>query len=175
MQLMDVKKQLETQTTQYHRTREQLTAAQLELNNLKLQMSSRESRLVSPTALTGEKFLSYLFKFGSSTSLTAKTRALLIEKTLWSCCCCFSSSGLQGSEGDTEALRAQLKQAESKVEDLAERLKNTIASMEQYKAMSLSLEESLDKEKQVGVIIKNHYTSLYSNNLYLPLKKRHEQ
>ncbi|RXN06352.1 nucleo TPR-like isoform X1 [Labeo rohita] len=109
MQLMDVKKQLETQTTQYHRTREQLTAAQLELNNLKLQMSSRESRLVSPTALTG----------------------------------------LQGSEGDTEALRAQLKQAESKVEDLAERLKNTIASMEQYKAMSLSLEESLDKEKQV--------------------------
>lgn len=82
MQLMDVKKQLETQTSQYHRTREQLSAAQLELNNLKLQMSSRESRLVSPTALTGEKFLSNLFKFGSSTSLTAKTRALLIEKTL---------------------------------------------------------------------------------------------
>lgn len=49
-----------------------------------------------------------------------------------------------------EALRAQLKQAENKVEELAERLKNTTASMEQYKAMSLSLEESLDKEKQVG-------------------------
>uniref|UniRef100_A0A8C1EL51 Nucleoprotein TPR n=1 Tax=Cyprinus carpio carpio TaxID=630221 RepID=A0A8C1EL51_CYPCA len=45
MQLMDVKKQLETQTSQYHRKREQLSAAQLELNNLKLQMSSRESRL----------------------------------------------------------------------------------------------------------------------------------
>uniref|UniRef100_A0A8C1SEH5 Nucleoprotein TPR n=1 Tax=Cyprinus carpio TaxID=7962 RepID=A0A8C1SEH5_CYPCA len=103
MQLMDVKKQLETQTSQYHRTREQLSAAQLELNNLKLQMSSRESRLVSPT----------------------------------------------GSEDDMEALRAQLKQAESKVEELAEQLKNTTASMEQYKAMSLSLEESLDKEKQV--------------------------
>ncbi|XP_016391450.1 nucleoprotein TPR-like [Sinocyclocheilus rhinocerous] len=53
MQLMDVKKQLETQTSQYHRTREQLSAAQLELNNLKLQMSSRESRLVSPTVHTG--------------------------------------------------------------------------------------------------------------------------
>lgn len=59
--------------------------------------------------------------------------------------------GLQGGEGDMEALRAQLKQAENKVEELAERLKNTTASMEQYKAISLSLEESLDKEKQVGV------------------------
>uniref|UniRef100_A0A673K0N6 Nucleoprotein TPR n=1 Tax=Sinocyclocheilus rhinocerous TaxID=307959 RepID=A0A673K0N6_9TELE len=105
VRLMDVKKQLETQTSQYHRTREQLSAAQLELNNLKLQMSSRESRLVSPTS----------------------------------------------SEGDMEALRAQLRQAESKGEELAERLKNTTASMEQYKAMSLNLEESLDKEKQVGV------------------------
>uniref|UniRef100_A0A672QC01 Nucleoprotein TPR n=1 Tax=Sinocyclocheilus grahami TaxID=75366 RepID=A0A672QC01_SINGR len=113
MQLMDVKKQLETQTSQYHRTREQLSAAQLELNNLKLQMSSRESRLVSPTVHTG---------------LTK-----------------------QSSEGDMEALRAQLRQAESKGEELAERLKNTTASMEQYKAMSLNLEESLDKEKQVGV------------------------
>uniref|UniRef100_A0A671P547 Nucleoprotein TPR n=1 Tax=Sinocyclocheilus anshuiensis TaxID=1608454 RepID=A0A671P547_9TELE len=110
MQLMDVKKQLETQTSQYHRTREQLSAAQLELNNLKLQMSSRESRLVSPMVHKGEN-----------------------------------------SEGDMEALRAQLRQAESKGEELAERLKNTTANMEQYKAMSLNLEESLDKEKQVGV------------------------
>uniref|UniRef100_A0A671P787 Nucleoprotein TPR n=1 Tax=Sinocyclocheilus anshuiensis TaxID=1608454 RepID=A0A671P787_9TELE len=55
------------------------------------------------------------------------------------------------SEGDMEALRAQLRQAESKGEELAERLKNTTANMEQYKAMSLNLEESLDKEKQVGV------------------------
>ncbi|ROL43467.1 Nucleoprotein TPR [Anabarilius grahami] len=109
MQLMDAKKQLETQTAQHHRTREQLSAAQLELNKLRLQISSGESRLVSHTVHTG----------------------------------------LQGTEGDMEALRAQLKQAENKVEELAERLKNTTASMEQYKAMSLSLEESLDKEKQV--------------------------
>uniref|UniRef100_A0A8C1GIS9 Nucleoprotein TPR n=1 Tax=Cyprinus carpio TaxID=7962 RepID=A0A8C1GIS9_CYPCA len=103
IQLMDVKKQLETQTSQYHRTKEQLSAAQIELN-LKLQMS------------------------------------------------------LQSSEGDVEALCAQLRQAESKGEELTERLKNTTASMEQYKAMSLNLEESLDKEKQVGVM-KNHYTA----------------
>uniref|UniRef100_A0A8C1GII3 Nucleoprotein TPR n=1 Tax=Cyprinus carpio TaxID=7962 RepID=A0A8C1GII3_CYPCA len=110
IQLMDVKKQLETQTSQYHRTKEQLSAAQIELN-LKLQMSSRESRLVSPLLYTG----------------------------------------LQSSEGDVEALCAQLRQAESKGEELTERLKNTTASMEQYKAMSLNLEESLDKEKQVGI------------------------
>uniref|UniRef100_A0A8C1GNE1 Nucleoprotein TPR n=1 Tax=Cyprinus carpio TaxID=7962 RepID=A0A8C1GNE1_CYPCA len=118
IQLMDVKKQLETQTSQYHRTKEQLSAAQIELN-LKLQMSSRESRLVSPLLYTGEKLC---------------------------------------SEGDVEALCAQLRQAESKGEELTERLKNTTASMEQYKAMSLNLEESLDKEKQVGVM-KNHYTA----------------
>uniref|UniRef100_A0A8C2I9U1 Nucleoprotein TPR n=1 Tax=Cyprinus carpio TaxID=7962 RepID=A0A8C2I9U1_CYPCA len=108
IQLMDVKKQLQTQTLQYHRTKEQLSAAQIELN-LKLQMSSRESRLVSPLLYTG----------------------------------------LQSSEGDVEALCAQLRQAESKGEELTERLKNTTASMEQYKAMSLKLEESLDKEKQI--------------------------
>ncbi|KAG1963734.1 nucleoprotein TPR [Pimephales promelas] len=114
MQLMDAKKKLETQTAQHHRTREQLGAAQLELNNLRLQISSGETRLVSPTVHTG----------------------------------------LQGGEGDMEALRAQLKQAENKVEELEERLKNTTDSMEQYKAISLSLEESLDKEKQVTEQVK---------------------
>uniref|UniRef100_A0A8C2IB48 Nucleoprotein TPR n=1 Tax=Cyprinus carpio TaxID=7962 RepID=A0A8C2IB48_CYPCA len=94
---------LQTQTLQYHRTKEQLSAAQIELN-LKLQMSSRESR---------------------------KSESIYHR--------------------DVEALCAQLRQAESKGEELTERLKNTTASMEQYKAMSLKLEESLDKEKQVGI------------------------
>lgn len=79
-----------------------------------------------------------------------KNRAVLLEKKTPSKVP-LPSPGLQGSEGDMEALRAQLKQAENKAEELAEQLKNTTASMEQYKAISLSLEESLDKEKQVGV------------------------
>lgn len=58
MQLMDAKKQLETQTAQHHRTREQLSAAQLELNSLRLQISSGESRLVSHTVHTGERLYS---------------------------------------------------------------------------------------------------------------------
>uniref|UniRef100_A0A672R9C2 Nucleoprotein TPR n=1 Tax=Sinocyclocheilus grahami TaxID=75366 RepID=A0A672R9C2_SINGR len=140
MQLMDVKKQLETQTSQYYRTREQLSAAQLELNNLKLQMSSKESRLLSPTIRTGE-------------------RLLMIQP---SC------------EGDIEALRAQLKQAESKVEELAERLKNTTASMEQYKAMSLSLEESLDKEKRVTEQVRSSVQSRVeaAQELYKQLEQK---
>ncbi|XP_067273803.1 translocated promoter region b, nuclear basket protein isoform X2 [Pseudorasbora parva] len=52
IQLMDAKKQLETQTAQHHRTREQLSAAQLELNNLRLQINNGESRLVFPTVHT---------------------------------------------------------------------------------------------------------------------------
>lgn len=59
------------------------------------------------------------------------------------------SSGLQGAEGDVEELRARLKQAESKSEDLAERVKSSTASIEQYRTMCLSLEEALEKEKQV--------------------------
>ncbi len=80
----------------------------------------------------------------------------------------FFSPGLQGSECDIEALRAQMKQAESKVEELAERLKNTTASMEQYKAMSLSLEESLDKEKQVCGMIKITIIKKKKNIHYIP-------
>ncbi|XP_051511668.1 nucleoprotein TPR-like isoform X2 [Myxocyprinus asiaticus] len=109
MQLMDAKRQLDSQAAQHQRTREQLSAAQQELSNLRLQMSSSESRLASPTTHTG----------------------------------------LHSNEGDMEVLRTQLKRAQSSAEELAECMKNTTASMEQYKAMSLSLEESLDKEKQV--------------------------
>ncbi|TRZ02408.1 hypothetical protein DNTS_034464 [Danionella cerebrum] len=60
-----------------------------------------------------------------------------------------AETGLQGSDQGMEALRAQVKQAESRIEELTERLRSTSASVEQYKAMNLSLEESLDLEKQV--------------------------
>lgn len=53
---MDTKKQLETQIAQHLKTREQLSAAQLELTNLRLQLNSGESRLASPAVHTGETF-----------------------------------------------------------------------------------------------------------------------
>uniref|UniRef100_A0A8C2I966 Nucleoprotein TPR n=1 Tax=Cyprinus carpio TaxID=7962 RepID=A0A8C2I966_CYPCA len=111
IQLMDVKKQLQTQTLQYHRTKEQLSAAQIELNLKLIPMHSENQNrfIIAPLVFIAN----------------------------------------ESSEGDVEALCAQLRQAESKGEELTERLKNTTASMEQYKAMSLKLEESLDKEKQI--------------------------
>lgn len=57
--------------------------------------------------------------------------------------------GLHSGESEVESLRAQLNQVRKLADELTERLKNTTVSMEQYKAMCLNLEESLDKEKQV--------------------------
>ncbi|XP_048845940.1 nucleoprotein TPR isoform X2 [Brienomyrus brachyistius] len=61
-------------------------------------------------------------------------------------------AGLKGPDGldqDAEELRIRLRQAEEQVGDLTERLENTTSNVEQYRAMVLSLEESLSKEKQV--------------------------
>uniref|UniRef100_A0A8B9HUX2 Nucleoprotein TPR n=1 Tax=Astyanax mexicanus TaxID=7994 RepID=A0A8B9HUX2_ASTMX len=49
MQLLDAKKQLESQTALYQRTKEQLNAAQQELNTLQQQLSSGDYHRASPT------------------------------------------------------------------------------------------------------------------------------
>lgn len=64
----------------------------------------------------------------------------------------FSLSGLLGfasSDHDREDLQGRLRLAETRAEELTESLRTVTSSMEQYKAMAQSLEESLDKEKQV--------------------------
>lgn len=61
-----------------------------------------------------------------------------------------SVAGLQGSDQDREDLQGRLQLAETRAEELAESLKAATSSMEQYRSMAQSLEESLDKEKQVG-------------------------
>lgn len=62
----------------------------------------------------------------------------------------YSLAGLPGSDQDREDLRGRLQLAETRVEELAESLRATTSSMEQYQAMAQSLEESLENEKQVG-------------------------
>ncbi|XP_007667180.1 nucleoprotein TPR isoform X1 [Ornithorhynchus anatinus] len=59
-----------------------------------------------------------------------------------------TGKGKSNSE-DIDDLRSQLRQAEELANDLKERLKTTTSNVEQYRAMVLSLEESLNKEKQV--------------------------
>ncbi|KAM9444499.1 translocated promoter region b, nuclear basket protein isoform 3-T3 [Clarias gariepinus] len=63
-------------------------------------------------------------------------------------------AGLQSGEENIEELRKHLTEAKSRTEDLAERLDSTTASLEQYRAMCLSLEEALEKEKQVTEQVK---------------------
>uniref|UniRef100_A0A665W6N8 Nucleoprotein TPR n=1 Tax=Echeneis naucrates TaxID=173247 RepID=A0A665W6N8_ECHNA len=57
--------------------------------------------------------------------------------------------GLQGKDQDREDLQGRLRLAETRSDELAESLRAVTSTMEQYRAMAQSLEESLDKEKQV--------------------------
>uniref|UniRef100_A0A672JJM0 Nucleoprotein TPR n=1 Tax=Salarias fasciatus TaxID=181472 RepID=A0A672JJM0_SALFA len=97
IQLMDAKRQLETQVASHQKTKELLNAAELELNALRVQQGS-----------------------------------------------------IQGRHSlNREVLQGRVQVAETRVEELVESLKATTSTMEQYRAMAQSLEESLDKEKQV--------------------------
>ncbi|KAJ7986463.1 hypothetical protein DPEC_G00340150 [Dallia pectoralis] len=121
LQLMDAKRQLETQGVLLQKTSDQLSAAQMDLSSLRLQQVSGEGGRLSLGSV-------------STPSTPLGPRA----------------PGVQVSEGgDSEDLRGRLSQAETQAEELAEQLRTATSSMEQYRTMAQSLEESLDKEKQV--------------------------
>ncbi len=61
--------------------------------------------------------------------------------------CTVSAPGVPQQEVDE--LRSRLQQVEEQNSDLKERLTNTTTNLEQYRSMVLSLEESVNKEKQV--------------------------
>lgn len=61
--------------------------------------------------------------------------------------------GQPSNKEDVDDLLSQLRQAEEQVNDLKERLKTSTSNVEQYRAMVTSLEESLNKEKQVYSIL----------------------
>ncbi|XP_019730825.1 translocated promoter region b, nuclear basket protein isoform X4 [Hippocampus comes] len=119
IQVMEAKRQLETQVALHQKTKELLNAAEVELDSLRVQQGSIEQRHI----------------LGSPS--TPKTRG-------WN-----KETCLQVSNQEREDLQGRLLQAETRAEQLAESLKATTSSMEQYRAMAQSLEESLDKEKQV--------------------------
>uniref|UniRef100_A0A671P6S4 Nucleoprotein TPR n=1 Tax=Sinocyclocheilus anshuiensis TaxID=1608454 RepID=A0A671P6S4_9TELE len=62
--------------------------------------------------------------------------------------CAVSAPGVPQQEVDE--LRARLQQTEEQNSDLKERLKSTTTNLEQYRSMVLSLEESVNKEKQLA-------------------------
>jgi cell division septum initiation protein DivIVA len=72
---------------------------------------------------------------------------------------------------DVDDLLSQLRQAEEQVNDLKERLKTTTSNVEQYRAMVTSLEESLNKEKQVCMTLKFTHVFTFFFNLELAKSK----
>lgn len=72
-------------------------------------------------------------------------------------------TGLRGSDQDREELQGRLQLAETRAEELAENLKVMTFSMEQYRAMAQSLEESLETEKQVRKPFEHNPQTLYGS------------
>ncbi|XP_033863922.3 nucleoprotein TPR isoform X1 [Acipenser ruthenus] len=113
LQLLEAKKQLETQGAMHLKTKELLKNAEKEIATLRQQISNAESQLASQVSQGA------------------------------------GAKGPQGAEKDLEDLRTRLRQTEEQNNDLRERLKTSTSNVEQYRSMVLSLEESLNKEKQV--------------------------
>ncbi|XP_058890821.1 nucleoprotein TPR-like isoform X3 [Acipenser ruthenus] len=113
LQLLEAKKELETQGAMHLQTKELLKNAEKEIATLRQQISNAESQLASQV-LQGA-----------------------------------GTKGPQGAEKDFEDLCTRLRQAEEQNNDLRERLKTSTSNVAQYRSMVLSLEESLNKEKQV--------------------------
>ncbi|VTJ78923.1 Hypothetical predicted protein [Marmota monax] len=112
VQLLDTKRQLDTETNLHLSTKELLKNAQKEITTLKQHLGNMEVQLAS-----------------QSSQRTGK--------------------GQPGDKEDVDDLLSHLRQAEEQVNDLKERLKTSTSNVEQYRAMVTSLEESLNKEKQV--------------------------
>ncbi|XP_049632341.1 nucleoprotein TPR isoform X3 [Suncus etruscus] len=112
VQLLDTKRQLDTEMSLHLNTKELLKNAQKEITTLKQHLSNMEVQLMSQSSQRVGK-------------------------------------GQATSKEDVDDLLSQLRQAEEQVNDLKERLKTSSSNVEQYRAMVTSLEESLNKEKQV--------------------------
>ncbi|XP_061097242.1 nucleoprotein TPR [Conger conger] len=113
VQLLNVRRQLETQNALHQKTKDLLKTAEQQNATLRQQLASAENQTVPrPANVPGPK--------GARTVVG----------------------------DDVEDLRSRLRQAEEQNGDLRERLASATKNVEQYRAMVLTLEESLSKEKQ---------------------------
>uniref|UniRef100_A0A3Q1C8H4 Nucleoprotein TPR n=1 Tax=Amphiprion ocellaris TaxID=80972 RepID=A0A3Q1C8H4_AMPOC len=108
-QLLEAKKQLETQNTLQQKTRELLRSSEQQVAALKTQLASASS----------------------SEAVTT------------------SSSQPSQSEQELSEVKGLLRSAEEQNSELAEQLKNANTTVEQYRAVVLTLEDSLKKEKEM--------------------------
>nr|XP_020480735.1 nucleoprotein TPR-like [Monopterus albus] len=134
-QLLEAKKQLETQNTLQKKTRELLQSSEQQVSALKAQLASA----VPSEAVTTS----------SNTTTTPATRAASLRAPLK-----VRSPGPAASQQSSQLeqelaeVKGHLRTAEEQNSELAEQLKNANATVEQYRAVVLTLEDSLKKEKE---------------------------
>ncbi|XP_028282895.1 nucleoprotein TPR-like isoform X2 [Parambassis ranga] len=133
-QLLEAKKQLETQNTLQQKTRELLRSSEQQVAALK-------SQLASATSTDGTT---------SSNTTTPTTRAAGLRAPLRvrSPVPAASQQSVQ-SEQELSEVKSLLRSAEEQNGELTEQLKNANATVEQYRAVVLTLEDSLKKEKEL--------------------------
>ncbi|XP_056276506.1 nucleoprotein TPR-like isoform X2 [Pseudoliparis swirei] len=129
-QLLEAKKQLETQNTLQQKTRELLHGAEQQVAALKAQLAFASSSEATTTT--------------TPASRAAALRAPLRVRSPVPA----ASQQLGQSEQELAEVNGLLRTAEEQKAELAEQLKNANASVEQYRAVVLTLEDSLKKEKE---------------------------
>ncbi|KAM4728904.1 nucleoprotein TPR-like isoform 2-T2 [Anableps anableps] len=133
-QLLEAKKQLETQNILLQKTKELLRGSEQQVTTLKAQLASASSSEAAPA---------------SSNTTTPGTRPAVLRAPLRvHSPVPAASQQVSQSEQELSELKAQLQSAEEQNAELTEQLKNANATVEQYRSVVLTLEDSLKKEKE---------------------------
>ncbi|XP_029970537.1 nucleoprotein TPR-like isoform X3 [Salarias fasciatus] len=132
-QLLEAKKQLETQNTLQQKTRELLRTSEQQVASLKAQLAAASSSEAA----------------AASTSATPATRAAALRAPL-RVRSPVPAAPQQSSQSEQELseVKGLLRAAEEQNNELTEQLKNTNATVQQYRSVVLTLEDSLKKEKE---------------------------
>ncbi|XP_068457993.1 nucleoprotein TPR-like isoform X2 [Clinocottus analis] len=137
-QLLEAKKQLETQNTLQQKTRELLRGAEQQVAALKAQLASASSSEASGSNNNTTTTIS------TPASRAAALRAPLRVRSPVPA----ASQQLSQSEQELAEVKGLLRTTEEQKGELVEQLKNANATVEQYRAVVLTLEDSLKKEKE---------------------------
>ncbi|XP_033959662.1 LOW QUALITY PROTEIN: nucleoprotein TPR [Pseudochaenichthys georgianus] len=138
-QLLEAKKQLETQNTLQQKTRELLRSSEQQVAALRAQLAASAAAAPSSEAAPPS----------SSTPTTPATRAACLRAPLRvRSPVPAASQQLSQSEQELAEVTGLLRTAEERNRELTEQLENANARVEQYRAVVLTLEDSLKKEKE---------------------------
>ncbi|XP_061587970.1 nucleoprotein TPR-like isoform X2 [Cololabis saira] len=133
-QLLEAKKQLETQNTLQQKTRELLRSSEQQVAMLKTQLASASSSEAVATS-------------GNTTAPATRAAGLRAPLRVRSP---VPAASQQSNQADQELseVKSLLQSAEEQKSQLAEQLKIANATVEQYRSVVLTLEDSLKKEKE---------------------------